>query len=113
MPYIATRDFKSSKHGQFREGKQVDVPTDAIVAWKKSGLIREDKEPERPLVPAGRKSSASRPARASRQTIAIESEPGETQAGDEALSSSTSASDLPDGLTSSTPPTLHGGDSTT
>ena len=112
MTHVATRSFTSSKFGAFKEGQKVDVPADAINAWKKSGLIREGKEPDRPL-DAGRKSPASRPARVSRPTTANESENGETQGQGEPSLSSTARSDSQDGPTSSTQPTHNGGETTT
>lgn len=110
--YVATRYFKTSKYGEFREGQKVDVPADAIAAWKKSGLIREAKEPERPLG-AGKKSPSSRPGRASRATTATESAIGEIKELDEASSPSTFLSESPDAPMSSTQPTSNGGETTT
>lgn len=112
MSHIATRSFTSSKFGAFKEGQKVDVPADALIAWKKSGLVREAKEPERPL-DAGRKSSASRPARASRATTASELVVGDPPLRDVLQSSSTAHSDSLAGPMSSTQPTPNGGETTT
>ena len=113
MTYVATRDFNSSKHGEFKEGKTVKVPDEVIAAWKKSGLVREEKEPARPLAPAGRKSPASRPARASRATTASELVVGDPPLRDVLQSSSTAHSDSLAGPMSSTQPTPNGGETTT
>lgn len=112
MTYVATRSFRSTPYGEFREGDPVNVPEDAIKAWKRSGLIREAKVDKAPLaLRGGRPRASSRLDRASTNPTSILSNNGESEPETES-SRSTGHGSLPRGATCSTPQTENGGNDT-